>query len=101
MQALGQVPFRPPNVGGWPAGTAWLTPTATVHRLAVARVLLRQAPPKDVPRGGNARLEWARATLAVDRWSDRTRSALRGVADGNPTDLLAAAAVSPEYVVSR
>ncbi|NMO90330.1 DUF1800 family protein [Actinomycetospora sp. TBRC 11914] len=100
LQALGQVPFRPPNVGGWPAGQAWLTPTATVHRLAVARTLLRQAPPKGAPAGGNARVEWARATLAVDHWSDRTRRALRGVADGSATDLLAAAAVSPEYVVS-
>ena len=25
LSGLGQVPFAPPNVGGWPAGTPWLT----------------------------------------------------------------------------
>jgi uncharacterized protein (DUF1800 family) len=79
LQALGQAPFRPPNVGGWPAGTAWLTPTATVHRVDVARRLLRQSPPTDVPRGGNARLEWARATLGR-RGSPTRNTAATGAA---------------------
>jgi uncharacterized protein (DUF1800 family) len=104
LKALGQVPFSPPNVGGWPAGAPYLTPSATVVRLGFAQTLLRDAPLSGTveppPNGTNARVEWARTTLAVDTWSGRTRAALQGVADGDPRTLLAAAAVSPEYVVS-
>ena len=104
MGGLGQVPFDPPNVGGWPAGAPYPTPSATVVRLGFAQTLLRGAPltgaVEPPPSGINARVEWARAILAVDSWSGRTRAALQNVADGDPRQLLAAAAVSPEYVVS-
>ena len=30
----GQIPFRPPSVGGWPAGGAWLTTAAAAARLS-------------------------------------------------------------------
>jgi uncharacterized protein (DUF1800 family) len=104
LRGLGQIPFDPPNVGGWPAGAPYLTPSATVVRLGFAQTLLRSAPlsgpVEPPPSGTNARVEWARATLAVDAWSGRTRAALQNVAGGDPRQLLAAAAVSPEYVVS-
>lgn len=100
LTKLGQVPFRPPNVGGWPAGSAWLTPTATVRRVDIATLLLAKASLDGVPSGTNARLEWARARLGVDAWSPRTRDALAGAAADGPTALLTAAAASPEYVVS-
>ncbi|MCD2187832.1 DUF1800 domain-containing protein [Actinomycetospora soli] len=103
LKALGQVPFKPPNVGGWPAGAPYITPTATVARVRFATALLTDAslkPPAvdDPPSGTNARLEWARATLGVDAWSARTRAALSPI--GDPRQLLIAAAVSPEFVVS-
>lgn len=101
LKALGQVPFKPPNVGGWPAGAPYITPTATVARVRFATALLsggKLAAVDDPPSGTNARLEWARATLGVDAWSARTRTALSPISD--PRQLLIAAAVSPEYVVS-
>ncbi|GLZ51703.1 DUF1800 domain-containing protein [Actinomycetospora sp. NBRC 106378] len=101
LKALGQTPFRPPNVGGWPAGAPYITPTATVARVRFAAVLLTGGTlgsVDDPPSGTNARAEWARATLGVDAWSARTRAALSQVAD--PRQLLIVAAVSPEYVVS-
>ena len=33
LRALGQVPFRPPSVGGWPSGAAWLTTSSVQARL--------------------------------------------------------------------
>lgn len=99
LSKLGQVPFRPPNVGGWPAGSPWLTPAATVHRLAAAQVVLEQAPVEGWPSGTEARLEWARSVLNVDAWSPRTAAALGQVA-GDARQLLAVGAVSPEFVVS-
>ncbi|MCX4094171.1 DUF1800 domain-containing protein [Nocardia sp. alder85J] len=36
LTALGQVPFAPPSVAGWPAGTQWLAPSCAVARSALA-----------------------------------------------------------------
>jgi uncharacterized protein (DUF1800 family) len=33
LNKLAQVPFNPPNVGGWPAGELWLTSAAAQFRL--------------------------------------------------------------------
>ncbi|SCG34214.1 DUF1800 domain-containing protein [Micromonospora humi] len=103
LNALDQVPLRPPSVGGWPAGTAWLTTSSLQARLRLADQLagaadaavldrLAAAPPAGRPEA-LARL------LVVDRWSDRTRAALAPLA-GEPRRLLVAALVSPEYAVS-
>lgn len=100
LAGLGQVPFLPPSVGGWPAGTAWLTTSAGVARLTLASVVAAHAD-LSVLEGGTPdhRVEAVRTLLGVDSWSDRTRTALLGVAP-TPTQLLQAAAGSPEYVVS-
>jgi uncharacterized protein (DUF1800 family) len=100
LTGMGQVPFLPPNVGGWPAGTAWLTTSAGVSRLALAAVVAAHADLSSLTAGTpEARIEAARTLLGVDSFSDRTRTALQGVA-GDPVQLLQAAASSPEYVVS-
>ncbi|WP_147127375.1 DUF1800 domain-containing protein [Shimia ponticola] len=31
-EEMGQMPFMPPNVGGWPSGTAWVTDASAVSR---------------------------------------------------------------------
>ena len=40
LQGMGQLPLRPPSVGGWPAGAAWLTTSAAVSRVAAARAVI-------------------------------------------------------------
>lgn len=100
LAGLGQVPFLPPSVGGWPAGTAWLTTSAGVGRLALASVVAAHADLSVLDSGTpDHRVEAVRNLLGVDSWSNRTRTALLGVAS-TPTQLLQAAAGSPEYVVS-
>ena len=32
LQQMGQKPFQPPNVSGWPVGERWLSPTTTIAR---------------------------------------------------------------------
>lgn len=96
---LGQVPFRPPSVGGWPSGASWLTTAAGLTRLKVAQVVVEQAKPESLSRSKD-RVEGVRELLAVDAWSDRTRTALRKVG-GDPAKVTALAACAPEYVVSR
>ncbi|MGC7094991.1 DUF1800 domain-containing protein [Amycolatopsis lurida] len=91
LRGMGQLPFRPPSVGGWPSGGSWLTTSAGVARLNLARLVAQKAKPEA--------LERLRETLGVDTWSDRTKGALDGVAK-DPRELLAVAACAPEYVVS-
>jgi uncharacterized protein (DUF1800 family) len=90
LKGMGQVPFRPPSVGGWPAGASWLTTSAGVTRLQLAQLLAKQAQLKDV--------DGVRTALGIDGWSARTRNALAGLTD--PAQLVAVAACAPEYVVS-
>lgn len=36
LEALGQLPYLPPNVGGWPDGDRWLAPGSVLGRLSMA-----------------------------------------------------------------
>ena len=100
LRGMGQVPFLPPNVGGWPADTAWLTTSAGLARLRVAQLLAAHADLSTVS-GTSSGNRWAAAQslLSVDQWSARTAAALNQVAD-TPAQLVALAACAPEYVVS-
>lgn len=99
LTALGQVPFAPPSVGGWPSGTAWLTAATAVARARIAARLAAIAPVRTVlGRSPAARVD-ALGLLLGCSWTDRTRTALLAAAD-TPADALALALCSPEYVVS-
>ena len=106
LHGMGQLPFRPPSVGGWPAGGAWLTTSAALSRATTARAVLDAAPldtaPLDtVPLAGaaTARAEAIRRLLGVEAWSERTARAIAAVAD-DPRSAVLVAACSPEYTVS-
>jgi uncharacterized protein (DUF1800 family) len=101
LQGMGQLPFRPPSVGGWPAGGAWLTTSAAVSRAAVARGVAGVAalPVELTATAPAQRPEALRRLLGVETWSERTAHALGQVADDWPS-ALTVAACSPEYVVS-
>ncbi|WP_353647726.1 DUF1800 family protein [Nakamurella sp. A5-74] len=99
LSALGQVPFAPPSVGGWPSGRAWLTAATAVSRARLAQRLAAVAPVRTMlGRSPAARVD-ALGLLLGRTWTDRTRAALLAVAD-SPVDALALALCSPEYVVS-
>jgi uncharacterized protein (DUF1800 family) len=97
LRGMGQVPFLPPSVGGWPSGTAWLTTSAGLSRLQLARLLAGRAELTSI--SGDDSVTAVGHLLGVDGWSDRTRNALSGVAHA-PDQLVAVAATAPEYVVS-
>ncbi len=98
LMGLGQVPFRPPSVGGWPSGASWLTTAAGLTRLKVAEGIVEQANLDSLAQQKD-KVEGVRELLAVDAWSDRTRAALQQVA-ADPAKVAALAACAPEYVVS-
>jgi uncharacterized protein (DUF1800 family) len=97
LRGMGQLPYRPPSVGGWPAGASWLTTSAGLTRLHLAQQLAKQANLSIVDNPTN-RADAVGALLGVDGWSERTRAALAAVKD--PAQLVAVAACAPEYVVS-
>lgn len=101
LRALGQVPFRPPSVGGWPSGEAWLTTASAQARLRIGQQLATQAAAAvqdltDTAAGD--RLDAVARLLAVDAWTDRTAAVLEPAAK-QPRKLLAIALATPEYTV--
>ncbi|MEY9965146.1 uncharacterized protein (DUF1800 family) [Streptacidiphilus sp. MAP12-16] len=100
LRALGQIPFEPPNVGGWPAGSAWLTTAAAQARLVFAQWAVSGADIRPVTSApAAARVDAAARLLGVDAWTPRTRAALAQVQD-DPRELVLLALVSPEYATN-
>jgi uncharacterized protein (DUF1800 family) len=99
LSQMGQVPFNPPNVGGWPYGQAWLSGSAFQYRfqLAAGIVQVGDLAPLKVPKSRmvQACADW----LGVAEWSRSTANTLAS-ATGTPSELALAALLSPEYVVS-
>lgn len=100
LNLLGQLPFYPPNVGGWPVDQAWLSASAAQYRITFALALVKEgnlSPISNIPQRErlNALLDW----LGIAEWTPRTRLALRGVL-GDPARLTLLAICSPEYIVS-
>ena len=97
LRNLGQIPFAPASVGGWPEGTAWLSTSATAARVAFASALAAAADLSAVTdQAPAARIDALANLLAIDGWSSQTRSALSAAA-GDPARLVTLALVSPEY----
>jgi uncharacterized protein (DUF1800 family) len=92
LGGLGQRPFAPPSVGGWPAGATWLTSAAARLKLSLAGKLASLFDPERLTPEAVAHL------LCVDRWTDRTYQVLR--AAGNSRLMLTLGLVSPEYQVT-
>jgi uncharacterized protein (DUF1800 family) len=102
LAALGQVPFDPPSVGGWPQNDGWLSTAAALARWQWVGDVLA-APGTDISVVADAapgdRAEAAASLLSLDRWSPATASALARVAD-DPVTTMALSLVSPEYVAN-
>lgn len=100
LRSLGQVPFAPPNVGGWPADAAWLTTAASLTRVEFAHALVKVGDISSVAdEAASSRLDAAARLLSVDAWGAQTRVALAQVAD-DAEALVTLAMCAPEYVVN-
>jgi uncharacterized protein (DUF1800 family) len=99
LQKLSQVPFAPPNVGGWPAGELWLTSASAQFRLTLSQALLKNTDLADLKRVAmGQRVRYLQDLLGVYQWSKRTSDALT-IARNEPERLFLLAINSPEYVV--
>ncbi|MGJ6125281.1 DUF1800 domain-containing protein [Mycolicibacterium sp. Y3] len=100
LTVMGQRPFFPYDVGGWPRGQVWLSSTSTAARVWAADKfvpmgdisVVQEAAPTD-------RVDAAGYLLGIGAWSDSTAAALKPLHD-NPVRLVAAAVNTPEYLTS-
>jgi uncharacterized protein (DUF1800 family) len=101
LERLSQVPFAPPNVGGWPADQAWLSSASAQFRVSFATSIVAEADLAELTSISVVkRPAYLADLLGVVEWSTRTSYAMRAVRD-NPQRLLVIAACSPENVVSQ
>jgi uncharacterized protein (DUF1800 family) len=100
LSKLAQVPFDPPNVGGWPTDDAWLSSASAQFRASFASWLIKQGDISPIANLAPAeRIQKTADLLGVVEWSSRTKNAL----EGNVKDsyrLILLAICSPEYLVS-
>jgi len=100
LEKLSQVPFSPPNVGGWPVDQAWLSSASAQYRLSFATSIIGEADLTALSAVSVVkRPAYLADLLGVVEWSTRTSFAMRSVRD-NPQKLFVTAVCSPEYVVS-
>lgn len=100
LRTLGQRPFYPPSVGGWPRGPVWLSTASAGARLRAATQLARGGDLSGVEDAAPAdRIDAVGYLIGVGAWSDRTVKALQPLLR-QPPRLVAAAVNTPEYLTS-
>jgi uncharacterized protein (DUF1800 family) len=100
LRALGQRPFYPPSVGGWPHGQVWLSTASAEARLRAAARLARSGDLSTVEDAAPGdRIDAVGYLIGVGAWTDRSAEALEPLV-GKPAQLVAAAVNTPEYLTS-
>ncbi|HEY1439344.1 MAG TPA: DUF1800 domain-containing protein, partial [Mycobacterium sp.] len=100
LRTLGQRPFYPPSVGGWPSGQVWLSTASAGARLRVATQLAHAGDLSSIENtGAGDRVDAVGYLIGVGAWSDRTVKALQPLVR-HPPQLVAAAVNTPEYLTS-
>jgi uncharacterized protein (DUF1800 family) len=101
LDKMAQIPFSPPNVGGWPTDEAWLSSASAQFRIAFAAWLVKDADLSQIEALlPEKRIPYLADLLAIAEWTPRTTFALREVRANLPR-LVSLAICSPEYVVSQ
>lgn len=100
LTSLGQRPFYPPDVGGWPHGQPWLSTATAGVRLHTAAELAKAGDLSTIEQAATAdRLDATGYLIGVGSWTDQSAKALAPMTK-NPPQLLAAAVNTPEYLTS-
>jgi uncharacterized protein (DUF1800 family) len=99
LSQMGQVPFNPPNVGGWPYGQAWLSGAAFQYRFEVSQMIVSAGDLSPLDVAPSKMIEASADWLGVPEWSRRTASTL-AAATKTPSEFATLALLSPEYAVS-
>jgi uncharacterized protein (DUF1800 family) len=100
LRALGQRPFYPPDVGGWPHGRVWMSTASADVRMRAASQLARAGDLSSVEDAAlDDRIDAVGYLIGVGAWSDRTVAALDPLVRKS-AQLVAAAVNTPEYLTA-
>ena len=100
LRALGQRPFYPPDVGGWPHGRVWMSTASADVRMRAASQLARAGDLSGIEdAAADDRIDAVGYLIGVGAWSDRTVTALEPLVR-RPVQLVAATVNTPEYLTS-
>lgn len=105
LNRMGQRPFFPPNVSGWPGGANWLTTDTMIARQNFARALLDSRVVTNsswlaaLPMRADAAARAIAANVLAGDLSARGAAEVRAVLDGAGSSALAA--LSPENFPQR
>ena len=100
LHALGQRPFYPPDVGGWPHGRVWMSTASADVRMRAASQLARAGDLSTVEDAtADDRIDAVGYLIGVGAWSDRTVKALEPLVS-RPVQLVSAAVNTPEYLTA-
>lgn len=99
LHSMGQLPFIPPDVAGWPRNQAWLSTASAQARFefGVAVASGTTVPDLEAARPADRPAALARL-LSLDGWSEATSTALVDAPDHRRA--LTIAIASPEHVVA-
>ena len=102
LRMAGQIPFLPPNVGGFPPPSSYLTTSATIARFNLANAIAdaadRPTPATEAAAAGDL-AALADALGLPAGFSSETAAAVASLTE--PADRLAAALASPDLIVSQ
>lgn len=100
LSKMAQVPFMPPNVGGWPTDEAWLSSASAQFRISFASALTKKINFTALAAiSPEKRVSYIKDLLGIYEFSSRTFNALTNAKDDLP-QFVTLAACSPEFVVS-
>lgn len=100
LAVMGQRPFYPPDVNGWPRGQPWLSTAGTAARVWAAERLVTLGDLSAVESAAPGdRIDAVGYRIGIGAWSPRTVRALEPLRD-DPPRLVAAAINTPEYLTS-
>ena len=100
LEKLGQKPFYPPNVGGWPSGEIWLTAANAQYRIELASLVVKagdRSPVENVI--APLRVPAVADLLGVGQWRAESKTALIA-AQTDSERMLITALCAPDYVVN-
>jgi len=100
LKSLGQRPFYPPDVGGWPHGRVWMSTASADVRMRAASLMARSGDLSTIEEtAASDRIDAVGYLIGIGVWSDRSVAALQPLVR-TPVQLVAAAVNTPEYLTS-
>jgi uncharacterized protein (DUF1800 family) len=100
LSTLGQKPFYPPDVAGWPHGRAWVSTASVASQTLAANEIAKHGDLTVIEDAGNDdRIDAVGYLIGVGAWTDHTVAGLKPFVK-DPKKLFTTAVNTPEYLTT-